>query len=365
MKRITRRHLGRTFAMSAAGTLAAPAVAQSAPDFVWRMTSSFPRTLDTIFGTSERFQRRVFELTEGRMRIDVFAPGELVGGLQALDATTDGTVEMAHTGSYYFVGKNEAFAFGTSLPFGLNTRQQNAWLYQGGGIELCNEFYKEYGVYGLPLGSTGAQMGGWFRKEINTVDDLKGLKLRVGGFAGQVLARVGAVPQQIAAGDVYPALERGTIDAAEWVGPYDDEKLGLATAAPYYYAPGWWEGSTTIHLFVNLDAWNGLPDFFRTAIAAAAVDADMWTQARYDALNPAAIKRLIASGAKLRWFSQEIMDSCYDEAQALFNETAERNDWFRRIYDQWKPFQEESNFWFQVAELPFQRFVYGRTSNRG
>ncbi|MDM8164822.1 MAG: TRAP transporter substrate-binding protein DctP [Roseovarius sp.] len=365
MTRMTRRAFGRTALTGGAATLAAPALAQTQPEYVWRMTSSFPRALDTIFGTSEHFRDRIAELTEGRMKIEIFAPGEIVGGLQALDAATEGTVEMAHTGSYYFVGKNEAFAFGTSVPFGLNTRQQNAWLYQGGGIDICNDFYKGYNLIGLPFGNTGAQMGGWFRREINTVDDLKGLKLRVGGFAGRVFARLGAVPQQIAGGDVYPALERGTIDAAEWVGPYDDEKLGFAKVAPYYYAPGWWEGSTTIHLFINLDAWNALPPFFKTAIATAAAEADLWTITKYDALNPDAITRLIQQGAQLRWFSEEIMGACYEATQAVMTETAEANAEFRKIYDQWKAFQAKENFWFQVAEVPFERFVYQRSRDKG
>ena len=219
-----------------------PAIAQSMPEIKWRLTSSFPKSLDTIYGAAEVFAKYVAEATDNKFQIQVFAAGEIVPGLQAADAVTNGTVEMCHTASYYYVGKDPTFAFGTAVPFGLNSRMQNAWLYHGGGIELMNEFYKKSNIYGFPCGNTGAQMGGWFRKEIKTPPISTGLKMRIGGFAGQVLQKLGVVPQQIAGGDIYPALEKGTIDAAEWVGPYDDEKLGFNKVAQYYYYPGWWEG---------------------------------------------------------------------------------------------------------------------------
>ncbi len=225
----------------AAVAVAAPAVAQSSPEIKWRLTSSFPKSLDTIYGAAEVFARQVSDLTDGKFQIQVFAAGEIVPALQALDAVQNGTVECCHTVSYYYVGKDPTFAIASSVPFGLNARQQNAWLYQGGGNELFNEFYKAFNVIGFPCGNTGTQMGGWFRKEIKTAADLSGLKMRIGGIAGQVLAKLGAVPQQIAGGDIYPALEKGTIDAAEWVGPYDDEKLGFNKVAPFYYYPGWWK----------------------------------------------------------------------------------------------------------------------------
>src|SRR5215470_4972729 len=204
-----------------------PAIAQSSPEVKWRLTSSFPKSLDTTFGGAEVFAKQIAELTDNRFQIQVFAGGEIVPGLQAFDAVSNGTVEMAHSVSYYYVGKDPTFAIASCVPFGLNARQQNAWLYQGGGNEAFNEFYKTYNVYGLPLGNTGAQMGGWFRKEIKSVADMNGLKMRIAGIAGQVMRKLGVVPQQLAGGDIYPALERGTIDAAEWIGPYDDEKLGF------------------------------------------------------------------------------------------------------------------------------------------
>ena len=233
-------------AAGVASSFPKPAVAQSAPELKWRLTSSFPKSLDTLWGGAEVVAKYVSEMTDNKFQIQPFAAGEIVPGLQAADAVTAGQVEMCQTASYYYFGKDPTFAFGTAVPFGLNNRMQNAWMYQGGGIDLLNEFYKKYKIYALPAGNTGAQMGGWFRKEIKTADDLKGVKMRIGGFAGRSCQKVGVIPQQIAGGDIYPALEKGTIDAAEWVGPYDDEKLGFAKIAPYYYYPGWWEGQAML-----------------------------------------------------------------------------------------------------------------------
>src|ERR1700755_1628826 len=290
-----RRDFLKVSAVGAAATaVASPAIAQSMPEIKWRMTSSFPKSLDTIYGGAVEFSKYVAEMTDNKFQIQVFSAGEIVPGLQALDATSNGTVEMSHTVSYYYVGKDPTFAIYASVPFGLNARQQNSWWYQGGGMELGNEFFKKFSIIGFPCGNTGTQMGGWFRKEIKTTADLSGLKMRIGGIAGQVLQKVGVVPQQLAGGDIYPALERGTIDAAEWIGPYDDEKLGFAKVAKYYYTPGWWEGSATITTLVNANAWAALPAQFKTAFEAAANEQNLLMQAKYDARNPEALKRLIA-----------------------------------------------------------------------
>ena len=265
-----RRDFLKVSAAGAAATaVASPAIAQSSPEIKWRLTSSFPKSLDTIYGGAEQVSKYVAEMTDNKFQIQVFAAGEVVPGLQALDATSNNTVEMCHTVSYYYVGKDPTFAIFASVPFGLNARQQNSWWYQGGGEQLGNEFFKKFGVIGFPCGNTGTQMGGWFRKEIKTVADLSGLKMRIGGIAGQVLQKVGVVPQQLAGGDIYPALEKGTIDAAEWVGPYDDEKLGFAKVAKYYYYPGFWEGGPTVHAFANLEKWNALPKNYQAILTNA------------------------------------------------------------------------------------------------
>jgi TRAP-type mannitol/chloroaromatic compound transport system substrate-binding protein len=342
---------------AAAATIAAPAVAQSNPEVRWRLTSSFPKSLDTIYGGAEVMAKMVSELTDGRFQIQVFAAGELVPGLQALDAVSNGTVEACHTVSYYYVGKDPTFAVAASVPFGMNARQQNAWMYQGGGIELFNDFYKGHNVYGLPAGNTGAQMGGWFRREIRSVADVNGLKMRIGGIAGQVLQKLGAVPQQIAGGDIYPALEKGTIDGAEWVGPYDDEKLGFNKVAPFYYYPGWWEGGPTVHAFFNLERYNALPKLYKDALLAASTYANTVMQAKYDAQNPAALKRLVGGGAQLRPFPQDVMEACLRASNELYAEISTRNPAFKRAIDAMVAFRNDQYLWFQVAEYGYDNFM--------
>jgi TRAP-type mannitol/chloroaromatic compound transport system substrate-binding protein len=259
-----RRKFIRTAGVGAAGVaavsaVAAPAIAQSMPEVKWRLTSSFPKSLDTLYGGSELFAKTIGEMSDNKFQVRVFAAGEIVPGLQVADAVQNGTVEAGQTAAYYYFGKHANFVFETGLPFSINQRQYYAWLYFGGGHELINDFYKEYNFRSFVFGGTGCQMGGWFRKEIKTMDDMKGLKFRVGGFAGLILQRLGVVPQQIAGGDIYPALEKGTIDACEWVGPYDDEKLGFNKVAKYYYYPGWWEGASVGSLYINNKAWDELP----------------------------------------------------------------------------------------------------------
>src|SRR5689334_9029836 len=289
-----RKFLKTAGAGVAATAVAAPALAQGAPEVKWRLTSSFPKSLDTIFGAAEVISKRVAAATNNKFQIQVFASGEIVPGFNALDAVQNGTVQCGHTAPYYYVGKDPTFAFGTAVPFGLNARQYNAWWHVGGGDAIFNEFLKEYGIHSMLCGNTGAQMGGWYRKEIKTVDDLKGLKFRVGGFAGQVLTKLGVVPQQIAGGEIYPALEKGTIDAAEWVGPYDDEKLGLNKVAKFYYYPGWWEGGPALHSIVGQKALAELPPDYRAILEAACHEGNTMMMARYDAGNPDALKRLVA-----------------------------------------------------------------------
>ncbi|CAN7725316.1 TRAP transporter substrate-binding protein [Duganella sp. Dugasp56] len=340
-----------------AATLAAPALAQGGPAISWRLASSFPKTLDTIFGSAERFTKRVAELTGGKFVIRQFAGGEIVPGLQVMDAVQAGTVEMGHTPSYYYFGKDPTFAFDCAVPFGLTSRQQTAWIDQGGGRELMREFFKGYGIINFMAGNTGTQMGGWFRKEIKTLADMKGLKFRIAGFAGRVMERMGVVPQQIPAGDVYAALEKGTIDAAEWVGPYDDEKLGLVKVAPHYYAPGWWEAGPQLSFYINIKEWDKLPKEYQAAIEAASFECHVAMQAEYDAKNPAALARLMKNGAKLHNFSKEIMDASYQHATAVMEEEAAKNAKFKKVYEPWKKFRHDQNQWASVAEATMQNYL--------
>jgi TRAP-type mannitol/chloroaromatic compound transport system substrate-binding protein len=351
----------RQFLKAAAGGLAvsavaAPAIAQPSPAVKWRLTASWPKSLDTLYGGCEYFAKRVAEITDNKFQIQTFAAGEIVPGLQVLDAVQNGTVEMGNTALYYYFGKNPAFTFGTALPFGLNSRQMISWFRHGGGEELMNDLLKEYNCIGYASANTGAQMGGWFRKEINTMDDIKGLKFRVGGFAGTILAKVGAIPQQLAAGDIYPALEKGTIDAAEWVGPYDDEKLGFVKVAKHYYYPGWWEGSGQSHNIMNLAKWNELPKSYQSAIITACNDTWVWTTSKYDAVNPPAMKRLVAAGAVLHAFPQPVLEACYKAANEIYADLSATNPHFKKMYESLVPFRNDGYAWLQVAELGFDSF---------
>jgi TRAP-type mannitol/chloroaromatic compound transport system substrate-binding protein len=341
----------------AASAVAAPAIAQTMPEIKWRMPTSWPKSLDTLYGAAEMMAKLVGEATDGKFQIQVFAGGEIVPGLQVVDAVQNGTVECGHTASYYYFGKDPTFAFGTSVAFGPNARLNQGWYTLGGGKEVLDEFYKKYNQISLLCGNTGCQMGGWFRKEINTIEDLKGLKMRIGGFPGRVLQKLGAVPQQIAAGDIYPALEKGTIDAAEWVGPYDDEKLGFYKVAPHYYYPGWWEGGSMLFCMVNLDKWNALPKHYQAILSQAAAAANTWCLAKYDLVNPPALRRLLAGGTKLHGFSPAIMEACYKAAMELHDEIAKENASFKKVYESMNAFTKDGYAWSQVAELGYDSFM--------
>jgi TRAP-type mannitol/chloroaromatic compound transport system substrate-binding protein len=341
----------------AASAVAAPAIAQSMPEIRWRLTASWPKSLDTAYGSCETLSRYVAEATDGKFQIQPFAAGEIVPSLQALDAVQNGTVEACHTATYYYIGKDPTWALFCAAPFSLNARQQNAWYYDGDGLKLLNEFGRKFNVYSLVAGNTGAQMGGWFRKEIKTVDDLRGLKFRIGGWAGKTLQKLGVVPQQIAPGDIYPALEKGTIDAAEWVGPYDDEKLGFYKIAQYYYYPGWWEGGTANHFMINLEKWNTLPRTYQAIVTAAAGFANVEQTARYDARNSAALKRLVAAGTQLRSYSQPIMEACLKASSEVNAETSAANADYRRVWDSIQVFRNEEYMWWQIAEFSYDNFM--------
>jgi len=347
--------------VAGAATMAAPAIAQSTPEIKWRMPTSWPKSLDTLYGGAELMAKVVAEATDNKFQIQTFAAGEIVPGLQVLDAVSNGTVEIGHTASYYYFGKDPTFTFGSAVPFGPNMRINQAWYMLGGGKDLLNEFYKKYNCHSLLAGNTGCQMGGWFRKEINTPDDLKGLKFRIGGFAGRVLQKLGAVPQQIAGGDIYPALEKGTIDGAEWVGPYDDEKLGFFKVAPHYYFPGWWEGGPMLLSFVNLEKWNALPKHYQSVLEQAGHYANNWMMAKYDQANPQALRRLLANGAKLKAFSPPVMDACFKAAKELHSETAASNADFKKVYDSLTAFSNNGYQWLQVAEIGYDNFMARRS----
>jgi TRAP-type mannitol/chloroaromatic compound transport system substrate-binding protein len=352
-----RRSILTGAAAAAPVALAAPALAQTLPELRWRLTSSFTRPLDITWGTSEYMCRMVSEITDGRFRIQPFAAGEIVPGLQAMDAVQNGSVEMAHTGGLFFTGKDSAMAFATTVPFMLNVRQQHAWFFHGGGNDLLNTVFNRFNIHGLPCGNTGNQMGGWFRKEIRTVADLGGLKMRVAGLAGNVMTKVGVVPQQLAPGDIYPALERGTIEAVEYIGPYDDAKLGFNRVAPFYYYPGWGEGGAVFHAFCNLEKWNALPRPYQAAIETACTAATTWMLAQYDYKNVEAIFALVAAGTQLKQFPNEVIDALFRATQETFAELSVANPKFKEILDSQVAFRDRSYSYHQVADYSFDSMM--------
>jgi TRAP-type mannitol/chloroaromatic compound transport system substrate-binding protein len=342
---------------------AAQAQAQAQP-VRWRMASMWPKSLDAMQGSAETFARRVGVISEGRFEIRSHAAGEIVPPLQVFDAVSAGTVEVGHVLSSFFFGKNPAFAFDAGLPFGLNTRQQFAWMFDGGGLELMREVFKPYNIVPIPVGNVGVQMGGWFRKEIKTVADLKGLKFRIGGFGGTILNKLGAVPQQIPAGEIYGALEKGLIDGAEWIGPYDDEKLGLHKVAKYYYTPGWWEGSAQVSILINLKAWEALTQPQRDLVDCCAAEQCLRMIAKYDAKNPEALRRLVGGGAQLRQFPKAVLDACYKASLETFDEYSAKSADFKKVYESWAKFRDEENLWFRVAEHSLDSYRYNISASK-
>ncbi|UUZ67466.1 TRAP transporter substrate-binding protein [Polaromonas sp. P1(28)-13] len=342
-----------------AGVLAAgvaPAVhAQAAVR--WRLASSFPKSLDTIFGAADTFAKSVKAMSGGKFEISVHAAGELMPAFGVVDGVQQGSVECAHTAPYYFFGKDETFALGCAIPFGLNSRQMTAWMYEGNGLKLMREFYGKFNIVNFPGGNTGAQMGGWYRKEIKSLSDVKGMKMRIGGFGGKVLERIGGVPQNIPGGEVYASLEKGTIDAAEWVGPYDDQKLGFNKVAPFYYYPGWWEGGPQLDFFINNKAFEALSPENKAIVEAAAALAHTTMQAKYDVLNPTALKQLVGAGTKLRPFPKDVMAAAFKQAMSLYEEISAKNENWRKVYADYSKFRGDQNLWFRFTEATFDKFM--------
>lgn len=372
-KGLNRRDFVRKAALGAsgAGVLSscsradAPGEAEGAiqlgPRVSWRLASSYPPSVDILHGAAVLLADRVEVLTGGQFTIRVFAPGELVPALQVMDAVEAGTVQAGHTSDYYYIGKHPALAFGTSIPFGFNAQQQIAWLSQGGGQDLLREIYADFGIITFPLGNTGAQFGGWFREPVESLADLRGLRMRIPGLAGEIMSRLGVTVQVLAAADIYLALERGAIDAAEWVGPYDDERLGFHEIAKNYYIPGWWEPGPSIALQVGLDAWNDLPGTYQQALVTACHEVTLLTLARYDVENPRALERLTSEGdVILRRFPDDIMEAAWSESDAYLREQAAANADFKKIYDSWSEFRAYSFPYLAGNESVYEQFAFSK-----
>lgn len=374
MHRLNRRDFVRKAALGAAGTGALASCSSevgsvaaidqgviAGPEVRWRLASSFPPSLDILHGAAVLVADRVSAMTGGRFTMRVFAAGEIVPALEVMDGVMQGTVHAGFTGDYYYIGKSPALAFGSSIPFGLSTRQQLAWLHQAGGLDLLREVYSDFGIIPFTCGTTGAQFGGWFREPIGSVSELRGLRMRIPGLAGEIMTRLGVTVQVLAGADIYPALERGAIDATEFVGPYDDEKLGFYAIAPNYYIPGWWEPGLTATLQVGLDAWNDLPETYQHVLEGACRETTLTTLARYDAENPKALARLTGEhGVTLRHFPTDIMEAAWKESNAFLEEQAASDATFRRIYEPWKAFRKQSFPYFAGNEAAYANFAFGK-----
>lgn len=328
------------------------------PNIRWRMATSWPPSLDILFGGTKTLAEAVKTMTEGRFLITPYAAGELVPGLQVLDAVQAGTVECGHTAAYYYIGKNPALAFATTIPFGLTAPQQNAWLYNGGGIDLIRKVYADFGVTYFPAGNTGAQMGGWFKREVRSLQDLAGLKMRIPGLGGQVMAKLGVNVQVLPGSELFLALDRGAVDAAEWVGPHDDEILGLNRAAKFYYYPGWWEPGPTLDLLINQKAWETLPAEYQTALEVAATALNLRIGAQYNAQDQAALARLTQGGTRLIAYSPDILKAAERVTQELLAESSAQESTFRQIYDNWGTFRRQIYNWNRVNEFSLMSFLY-------
>jgi TRAP-type mannitol/chloroaromatic compound transport system substrate-binding protein len=349
-----------------AGAAVVPSVVRSQdpglPAVKWRLVSSFPKSLEVVYTGAEALAKRIDELTSGKFQIQVFAAGEIKPSNGVLDAVQKNTVECGHTCSYYFHNQNKAFSLDTAIPFGLSARQMNAWYYYGGGLALSREFFARHGIVNFSGGNTGTQMGGWFRKEIRGLKDIKGLKIRIPGFGAEIFSSLGATVQRdLAIADIYPAFDQGAIDAVELVGPYDDEKQSLYKVARFYYYPGWWEPAGRITFYVNKGEWDQLPKPYQAAFEVAAAEVDVRILANYDAWNPPAIQRLVQKGTQLRQFPDDVMHAAYKTAQKIYTAESAANPDFKKIYDSMRAFQQVSDIWTGMAENTMANFMQAQS----
>ncbi|REK40231.1 MAG: ABC transporter substrate-binding protein [Actinobacteria bacterium] len=322
------------------------------PEINWEMATSWPTALDTIYGGAVTFGEAVTAMTGGKFTITARAAGELVPGLEVLQSVQAGSVSAGHTASYYYRGLGEVLAFGTAVPFGLTDRQQNAWLYDGGGLEMLQEIYRErFGVIECPAGNTGVQMGGWFNKEIASVNDLSGLVMRIPGLGGAVMERLGVTVQVIAGGEIFQALQTGTVDAAEWVGPYDDTQLDFQSVAQFYYYPGWWEPGPSLEVQLPAAEYDALPEEYQAVVQAAAYQANVSMMSKYDTLNPPALQDILDnSDVEVLPFPDDVMQAAEEAAFELYDEFAAQDTDFQSVFDNWSSFRSGIQQWHALAE---------------
>jgi TRAP-type mannitol/chloroaromatic compound transport system substrate-binding protein len=323
----------------------------------WRLASRFPKVRDILHDGVQEFTQTLKELSGGKFEITIFNANELPAASGVLDGVQRGTIECGHTAASYYLDRDETFALDHAIPFGLNAHQMNAWMQEGNGLNLLREFYHGHGVVNFPMGNTGAQMGGWYRKPIRSVADFKNLKIRITGLGAQVLKRLGALPSSLPAGEIYKALESGRIDAAEWSGPHDDLKLGLDRVAKYYAYPGWWKGGAQLSLYVNQRAYDSLTNDNKAILEAASATAHLGIQARYDAFNPPALRELVAAGAQLMPFPQSVLDAAHKTAMALYAELDGKNPAWKKIRASQAQFLRDQAWSSGYTDLAFMNYM--------
>ncbi len=325
----------------------------------WKMVTTWPPHFPMLGEGADNLAKWIDEMSGGRLKIKVYGAGELVPGLGVFDAVSQGTAEMGHGAAYYWAGKSPATQFFAAVPFGFNAQSINAWLYSGGGMEIWEEVYAKFNLKPFVAGNTGVQMGGWFNKEIKTMDDFKGLKMRIPGLGGKVLAKAGGNAVLVAGGEIYTNLDRGVIDATEWVGPFHDLKMGFYKAAKYYYAPGWHECGTALEAMVNLDAWNSLPDDLKAIVEAATYRSNMWMLSEFEAKNNDALKTLINEhNVELKQFPEEVLKELKKLAKEVLEEVAAGDPMSKKAYDSFLEFQKNIYEWNKLTEEPYQKLKY-------
>ncbi len=316
----------------------------------WNMVTTWPPGFQGLGTGAEHLAQLIGELSGGRLEVKVYGANELVPALQVFDAVSSGSVEMGHGAAYYWKGKLPAASFFGSVPFGLNAQEMNGWLLKGGGLELWQELYAPFDLLPMPVGNTDTQMAGWFNKEINSVEDLKGLKMRIPGLGGEVLKRAGGNPELIAGGEIFSALESGRIDAAEFVGPYNDLAFGFYKAAKYYYYPGWHEPGTAIEAIINKTAFAKLPKDLQQIVKAACLIANADMLAEYSEKNGQALKTLVEQhNVQVKPLPQEVLDYLAEISEKLVAEQGQTDELSQRIYASYKDFKTKANQWKKIS----------------
>jgi TRAP-type mannitol/chloroaromatic compound transport system substrate-binding protein len=337
--------------------IAAPAFAADAPTLKWKLASAFTSKQDVLYGAADSFAKAVSEATDGRFDIRVSAASDDAPASGVLESVGKGGAEMGQAVSSSWYATNPALCFDAAVPFGLNARQMNAWMFEGDGGKLTRDLFKDQGIVNFPLGNMGARMGGWYRNEVKSIEGMKGLKLQASGFAAAVLERMGAAPSPLAGAEAAQALEKGELDAVAASNPHDDEKAGAPKAARFYYYPGWWEGGTQVSLYVNAKAWDGLPKNYRAIVDAASRAAHATVTARYDSLNAAALRRLVAGGALPRAFPRSVLDAAWASSAALYSELSAKDPKFKALYDSHMAMRDSLVPWFRMAEAAYDQYL--------